>query len=127
MTSNWEENEIRKGIELYQRAVTLKPNSAAAHAALAGAWIVLSDLHVSPREGMPKATDEALKAIELDTRLPNAHINLGLVNCSMNGTGRAQRKNSSAPLSSVLRKESRANCTAGIWRRPDGSTRPKLS
>ncbi len=79
LASNWEENEIRKGIELYQRALTLKPKSAEAHAGLAGAWIVLSDLNVSPREAMPKAADEALKAAQLDNGLPNAHVNLGLV------------------------------------------------
>jgi DNA-binding winged helix-turn-helix (wHTH) protein/Flp pilus assembly protein TadD len=73
------EDDVRNGIEFFNRAVVLDPNSATAHAGLAVGWIFLSDLHTSPREAMPKAKASAMKAIELDEKSANPHVSLGMI------------------------------------------------
>jgi len=77
--NNWKEDEVRKGIEYYNKAVTLDPNSASANNGLATAWIFLSDLHVSPREAMPKAKAAAVNALRLDETFAPAHVSVGLI------------------------------------------------
>jgi tetratricopeptide (TPR) repeat protein len=76
--SKWTEPEIRKGIEYYNRAIVLDPRSAASYAGLAVGWNFLSDLHVPPREAMPRSKAAALKAIEIDETMANAHVSLGV-------------------------------------------------
>lgn len=77
--SRWTEAEIRRGIEYYQRAVALAPNSASAHDGLAVGWMFLSDLHLSPREAMPKAKAAATRALQLDETFAPAHVTLGVI------------------------------------------------
>lgn len=77
--SKWTEPDIRKGIEYYNRAIALDPKSASAYAGLAVGWNFLSDLHVPPREAMPRSKAAAIKAIEIDETFANAHIALGVV------------------------------------------------
>lgn len=75
----WTEDEIRKGIEYYNRAIALDPNSGDAYDGLAAGWMSLSDLHLSPREAMPKAKAATLKQLQLDQRSASAHVTLGLI------------------------------------------------
>jgi DNA-binding winged helix-turn-helix (wHTH) protein/tetratricopeptide (TPR) repeat protein len=75
----WTNDEIRKGIEYYTRAVALDPNSASAYEGLATGWNFLSDLHISPREAMPKAKAAAVKALQLNEKLPMAHVAMALI------------------------------------------------
>ncbi len=75
----WTENEIRQGIEYYNRAVALNPKSASAYEGLATGWSFLSDLHISPRDAMPKAAAATLKALQLDEASASAHISLGII------------------------------------------------
>ncbi len=75
----WTETEIRKGIEYYNQAIALDPNSASAYEGLAAGWLFLSDLHISPREAEPKAEAAVLKALQLDEGSPAAHVTLGLI------------------------------------------------
>lgn len=77
--SQWTEDVIRKGIEYYNRAVALNPNSASAYEGLATGWNFLSDLYLSPREAMPKAKAATLKALQLDDASAAAHMSLGVV------------------------------------------------
>jgi tetratricopeptide (TPR) repeat protein len=77
--AKWTEDDVRNGIEYFNRAVVVDPKSAIAHAGLAVGWIFLSDLHISPREAMPKAKAAAMKAIELDETLANAHVSLAMI------------------------------------------------
>ncbi len=73
----WTEDEIRTGIEYYNRAIALDPNSASAYEGLAAGWNFLSDLHLSPREAEPKAKAAALKALQLNDRSPTAPCYFG--------------------------------------------------
>lgn len=75
----WKEDEVRKGIEYYNKAVILDPNSASAYEGLATAWTFLSDLHMSPREAMPKAKAAAVNALEQDETSASTHATLGLI------------------------------------------------
>lgn len=75
----WTEDEIRQGIEYYNQAVALDPESASVYEGLATGWNFLSDLHVSPREAMPKAKAAALKALQQDEKSAQAHVVMGTI------------------------------------------------
>ena len=75
----WTEDEIRKGIEYYNRAIALDPNSVSAYSGLAAGWNFLSDLHISPREAQPKAKAATLKVLQLDEASASAHVSLGMI------------------------------------------------
>lgn len=70
---------LEKGIEFFQRAIALDPEYALAYSGLADAWYGLSSAHLPPNEAMPKARDAAMRALELDESLAEAHASLGLV------------------------------------------------
>ncbi len=73
---------VRRSIDYFQRAIELQPDYAEAYVSLAEAYEFLGTAGVSaarPREVMPKAKEAALKAIELDANLGEAHAALGLV------------------------------------------------
>jgi eukaryotic-like serine/threonine-protein kinase len=74
-TEEW----IRKGIEHFQRAIDLDPNYALAYAGMADAYSFLASSTGgwAPREAYPKARAAALKALELDESLGEAHCALG--------------------------------------------------
>ncbi len=72
----------RKGIEYFQLALSKDPDYALAYAGLADCWGLLGFDYfggVPPHEGMPKAKAAALKALELDGSLAEAHSALGAV------------------------------------------------
>ena len=69
---------IYKGIEFFQQAVDLDPVYALAYAGIAEAYRrlpITSD--VPPKEAFPKAKAAALKALEIDDYLAEAHMSLG--------------------------------------------------
>jgi DNA-binding winged helix-turn-helix (wHTH) protein/tetratricopeptide (TPR) repeat protein len=70
---------VMKGIEYYNRAIAIDPNYALAYAGLAEAYTWFSHLHLSPREGMPKARAAAIQALSIDDGLGEAHLALALV------------------------------------------------
>ena len=71
---------FKKGRDYFQRATEKDPSYALAYAGLADANNRLSGFNViSPKEGFPKAKAAALKALELDDKLAEAHTMLGLV------------------------------------------------
>lgn len=74
-TSEW----IQKGIEHFQQAIDLDPNYALAYAGLADAYAFLASSTGgwAPREAYPKAKAAALKALQLDETLGEAHCSLG--------------------------------------------------
>jgi DNA-binding winged helix-turn-helix (wHTH) protein/TolB-like protein/Flp pilus assembly protein TadD len=72
--------ETEKAISNYRRAVEIDPTYALAYAGLANAYrnpTLTSDVPTS--ESMPKAKAAALKAVEIDEGLAEAHIALGLI------------------------------------------------
>ncbi len=71
---------FKKGIEQFQQAIEKDPGYAAAYAGLAYCYIDLGALsYVAPNETMPLGKAAALKALELDDSLADAHAALGFV------------------------------------------------
>ncbi len=70
---------IRKGVEHFQEAIDLDPNFALAYSGLAEAFgfLASSTGGQPPREAYPRAKAAALKALELDDTLGEAHCTLG--------------------------------------------------
>ena len=72
------EEGVRKGIEYFDQATRLDPNYAVAYAGLAESYVVLNGYRfLPPTQAFPKARAAALKALELDERLAEAHTSLG--------------------------------------------------
>lgn len=69
----------QKAIELFQQALAHDPHYARAYAGLADAWCWLAHLFIEPKQALPEARAAALKALELDETLAEAHLVLGLV------------------------------------------------
>jgi TolB-like protein len=70
---------LQKAIGYFNQAISDDPNDALAYAGLADAYTVLSTAYRAPLEVMPKAKVAALKAIELDDTVGEAHASLGYV------------------------------------------------
>ena len=71
---------IRKGIDLFQQAAEKDPKFALAYAGLADAYNFSNILGVlSPRDSSPQAKTAAIRALELDPQLAEAHAALGQV------------------------------------------------
>jgi tetratricopeptide (TPR) repeat protein len=74
-TGEW----IKKGVEHFQKAADLDPNYALAYAGLADAYAFLASSTggLPPRETYPQAKAAAMRALEIDERLAEAHTSLG--------------------------------------------------
>ena len=69
-----------KGIEYFQQAIAKDPTYALAYSGLADCYSSLAESGLVPfREGYLRAKDAALKAVELDDTLAEAHGSLALV------------------------------------------------
>jgi eukaryotic-like serine/threonine-protein kinase len=73
--------EMRKAIEHFQQVIDLDPNYALAYAGLADCFTMISIYAsgVLPKEIFPKAKAAAMKALEIDDTLAEAHTSLGFV------------------------------------------------
>ncbi len=72
--------ELLKSVDYYKQSVLLDPEFAMAYAGLAEAYYHLSYWGVIPRaNGFLMAKENALRALELDKDLTDAHTTLGLV------------------------------------------------
>ncbi len=69
---------LRKAIDLFQQAARMDPGFALAYSGLADCCGLLSG-SVHPREISPQAKTAALKALELDESLGEAHASLALI------------------------------------------------
>jgi TolB-like protein/DNA-binding winged helix-turn-helix (wHTH) protein/Tfp pilus assembly protein PilF len=71
---------LQKAMEYFQQAVDQDPSYAPAYSGLADTCFPLINWGwLSTREAIPKAKAAALKAVELDERLAEAHVSLGIV------------------------------------------------
>jgi TolB-like protein/DNA-binding winged helix-turn-helix (wHTH) protein len=69
-----------QAIEYFQQAIAKDPNYARAYAALADSYALTSSYYLSPPQDiMPKARAAALKALQLDNSLAEAHTSLALI------------------------------------------------
>ncbi len=73
------EEPLKKGIRYFEQAIARDPAFAPAYAGLAFAYASMSSYYLAPREVMPKAKEAALKAVQLDETLSDAHAWLGFV------------------------------------------------
>jgi serine/threonine-protein kinase len=75
-------DSLRTAVTFFQTAIRLDPSYAPAYAALADCYNLLGTVMVaggSPREWRPKAMDAAIKALQIDADLGEAHATLGYV------------------------------------------------
>ena len=71
---------FEQAIQCFQQAIAKDPNNARAHAGLADSYAMMSSYYLVPQnEFMPKARAAALKALERDEGLAEAHTSLALV------------------------------------------------
>jgi len=69
----------KESIRYFQEATAKDPNFALAYAGLADAWNFSNIFGVhSPRESLPQAREAAIRAIQLDPMLAEAHAALGM-------------------------------------------------
>ena len=69
-----------KAIEYFNRAIVIDPDYALAYAGLADAYIMLTEMGpVAPAEAMPTAKEMAMKALELDPELAEAHASMCMI------------------------------------------------
>ncbi|MCM3874610.1 MAG: hypothetical protein ND895_28280, partial [Pyrinomonadaceae bacterium] len=69
---------LNKSIEYLNQAIEKDPSFALAYAGLADSYVVPAT-RIQPREKMPKAKAAAIRALELDETLAEAHASLGRV------------------------------------------------
>jgi DNA-binding winged helix-turn-helix (wHTH) protein/TolB-like protein/tetratricopeptide (TPR) repeat protein len=71
---------LKRAIELFRRAVAMDPRFAMAYSGLADSYTTLGYLSdIAPRDAFPVAKQYALKALELDALLAEAHASLAYV------------------------------------------------
>ncbi|MCI0415929.1 protein kinase [bacterium] len=73
------EEDVRKAIEYFKQSIDIDPLYALAYAGLADSYIILGVFGVaamSPNEAFPRAREAALKALEIDEKLAEAHVSL---------------------------------------------------
>jgi TolB-like protein/DNA-binding winged helix-turn-helix (wHTH) protein/Tfp pilus assembly protein PilF len=79
--SKREQEGLKKAIEYLNLAVQKDPNYAAAYALMADCYIPLGSYGIlPPSEFMPRAKAAAVKALQLDETLAEAHASLGYIN-----------------------------------------------
>ena len=68
---------VTKGLQYFQQAVELEPNYALAYAGISDSYLVLGGNYwLSPHEAFPAAKAAALKAVEIDDSISEAHTSL---------------------------------------------------
>jgi serine/threonine protein kinase len=78
--NRWTPEGFRAAVEHFERAVALDPTYAPAWAGIGDASGALAFYGlIDPSMGWPKAQHAALRAVQLDDRLPDAHTTLALV------------------------------------------------
>jgi eukaryotic-like serine/threonine-protein kinase len=78
-TSKFTKEGVDKGLDYFRQAIAADPNYALAYQGLADCYSIADDVFVPSRDAEPKAKAAALKALELDDRLAEAHEALGAV------------------------------------------------
>jgi serine/threonine-protein kinase len=74
------EESIKKSLDYFHRAIQEDQGYALAYFGMAEAYVALANLGFTPsRESIPRAKTEALKALELDSELAEAHAILGFI------------------------------------------------
>ncbi|HET7452685.1 MAG TPA: protein kinase, partial [Thermoanaerobaculia bacterium] len=78
--NKWTTEGMKSAIEFYERAIEIDPAYALAWAGIADSYSVMGGIKaVPPAQAFPRAKAAALRALELDPRLADAHASLGYV------------------------------------------------
>ena len=72
-----DEENLRKALDLFQRAVEKDPTSSRAWTGIAKVWDYLADAYMKPLDAYPHVKEAAAKAIALDERNAEAHAWFG--------------------------------------------------
>jgi TolB-like protein/Tfp pilus assembly protein PilF len=71
---------FQQAVECFQQAIAKDPNYARAYAGLADTYALMGSYYLAPpNEVMPKARTAALKALQIDDGLAEAHTSLALI------------------------------------------------
>ncbi len=71
---------FQQAIEYFQLAIARDPNYAPAYAGLANSYALMPGYTLAPASKyMPKAREAAVRALEIDDQLPEAHVALALI------------------------------------------------
>jgi DNA-binding winged helix-turn-helix (wHTH) protein/TolB-like protein len=74
------EDGLLQGIQHFQQAIEVDPNYGPAYAGLADCYNMLVVYGIrQPKEGFPKAKEAAIKALEIDETLAEAHASLAFI------------------------------------------------
>jgi TolB-like protein len=72
---------LNKSIEYFEQAIQKDPAYALAYSGLADSYSgLVANGVVPPKDAYPKAREAALRALEIDDALPEAHVSVGQVN-----------------------------------------------
>jgi TolB-like protein/Tfp pilus assembly protein PilF/tRNA A-37 threonylcarbamoyl transferase component Bud32 len=75
-----DKKNLEKALEYFQEAIENDPTYALAYSGLADTYIVLADnIFIPASEAFPKAKAAAMKALEIDDSLAEAHISLAAI------------------------------------------------
>ena len=69
----------KKAAEYFVQAIEIDPTYALAYAGLADAYYRLSNVYAPTREAMPKARAAAVRALQIDNTLSEAHAAMGIL------------------------------------------------
>ena len=78
-TSKFTKDGVDKGLDFFRQAIAADPNYALAYQGLSDYYSAADDVFVPSRDAGPKAKAAALKALELDDHLAEAHVALAAV------------------------------------------------
>jgi Tfp pilus assembly protein PilF len=74
------EDDLKRAVEYFEEAIRLDPNYALAYSGLANSYLLLPEYGTFlPKEAYPKVKEAALKALEIDNMLAEAHVSLAQV------------------------------------------------
>jgi TolB-like protein/Tfp pilus assembly protein PilF len=77
LSNKSDEANLRKSLDLFQRALEKDPTLSRAWTGIAKAWFWLADAYLKPLEAYPKVESAATKALELNENDADAHSYLG--------------------------------------------------
>ena len=79
--NKWTAEGLKKGVEYFNQVIEMDPEFALAYSGLADCYGSLSGemLRLSPKDAFPRAKAAALKALEMDESLAEAHTSLALI------------------------------------------------
>jgi serine/threonine-protein kinase len=90
------EEELRKSLEYFERALEKDPQFGRAWTGIAKTWLWLADAYVAPLEAYSKVREAALNALKIDDDDAEAHVYLGetkrILDWDMDGAAREFRR-----------------------------------